>query len=186
MALWHAIDHYSGKVLAYVFGRRQDTVFLELQSLLAPFGITRFYTDGWVPTSGISPLSSMWSVSSIPRTLLLDSGVFGSNVAREGHCLFKAMDKEGLRGGKGDNNEARRPRHIHAPGIQQEPQYNVALLRPASHGRDEPPTSAAHVLGVAQGHKRLSDSIGEMKVFQICGFLIRLLPQSRTISMPWQ
>ena len=45
--LWHAIDHYSGKVLAYVFGRRKDTVFLELQGLLAPFGITRFYTDGW-------------------------------------------------------------------------------------------------------------------------------------------
>ena len=45
--LWHAIDHYSGTVLAYVFGRRQDTVFLELKDLLAPFGITRFYTDGW-------------------------------------------------------------------------------------------------------------------------------------------
>src|SRR4030095_13801326 len=45
--LWHAIDHYSGTVLAYVFGRRQDTVFLELQDLLAPFGIPRFYTDGW-------------------------------------------------------------------------------------------------------------------------------------------
>ena len=45
--LWHAIDHHSGTVLAYVFGRRQDTVFLELQSLLEPFGITRFYTDGW-------------------------------------------------------------------------------------------------------------------------------------------
>jgi insertion element IS1 protein InsB len=36
-----------GPVLAYVFGRRKDTVFLELQGLLAPFGITRFYTDGW-------------------------------------------------------------------------------------------------------------------------------------------
>jgi len=45
--LWHAIDHSSGTVLAYVFGRRQDTVLLELQDLLAPFGITRFYTDGW-------------------------------------------------------------------------------------------------------------------------------------------
>ena len=45
--LWHAIDHVSGTVLAYVFGRRQDTVLLELQGLLAPFGITRFYTDGW-------------------------------------------------------------------------------------------------------------------------------------------
>ena len=45
--LWHAIDHHSGAVLAYVFGRRKDAVFLELQDLLAPFGITRFYTDGW-------------------------------------------------------------------------------------------------------------------------------------------
>ena len=45
--LWHAIDHHSGKVLAYVFGRRKDEVFLQLQALLEPFGITRFYTDGW-------------------------------------------------------------------------------------------------------------------------------------------
>jgi insertion element IS1 protein InsB len=45
--LWHAIDHQSGKVLAYVFGRRQDDVFLRLKALLAPFGITRYYTDGW-------------------------------------------------------------------------------------------------------------------------------------------
>ena len=43
--LWHAIDHYSGTVLAYVFGRRKDAVFLELKQLLEPFGITRFYTD---------------------------------------------------------------------------------------------------------------------------------------------
>jgi insertion element IS1 protein InsB len=34
-------------VLAYVFGRRQDAVFGELQALLAPFGITRYFTDGW-------------------------------------------------------------------------------------------------------------------------------------------
>ena len=44
--LWHAIDHHRGTVLAYVFGRRKDEVFLELKELLAPFGITRFYTDG--------------------------------------------------------------------------------------------------------------------------------------------
>ena len=34
-------------MLAYVFGQRKDTVFLALQSLLVPCGITRFYTDGW-------------------------------------------------------------------------------------------------------------------------------------------
>ena len=45
--LWHAIDHHTGKVLAYVFGRRQDDVFLKLQTLLEPFGITRYFTDGW-------------------------------------------------------------------------------------------------------------------------------------------
>ena len=45
--LWHAIDHCTGKVLASVFGRRQDTVFLKLKALLEPFGITRYYTDYW-------------------------------------------------------------------------------------------------------------------------------------------
>ena len=45
--LWHAIDHVSGKVLAYVFGDRKDEVFLKLKALLEPFGITRFYTDDW-------------------------------------------------------------------------------------------------------------------------------------------
>lgn len=45
--LWHAIDHHTGRVLAYVFGRRKDKVFLRLKALLAPFGITRFYTDDW-------------------------------------------------------------------------------------------------------------------------------------------
>jgi insertion element IS1 protein InsB len=45
--LWHAIDHWSGAVLAYVFGRRQDEVFLKLKGLLEPFGITRFFTDHW-------------------------------------------------------------------------------------------------------------------------------------------
>src|SRR5947208_15389548 len=43
--LWHAIDHHTGKVLAYVFGRRKDEVFLQLKALLETFGLTRFYTD---------------------------------------------------------------------------------------------------------------------------------------------
>lgn len=45
--LWHAIDHHSGKVLAYVFDRRQDEAFLKLKALLEPFGITKYYTDYW-------------------------------------------------------------------------------------------------------------------------------------------
>jgi insertion element IS1 protein InsB len=45
--LWHASDHCTGKVVASVFGRRQDTVFLQLKALLEPFGITQYYTDYW-------------------------------------------------------------------------------------------------------------------------------------------
>jgi insertion element IS1 protein InsB len=45
--LWHAIDHHTGKVLGYVFGQRKDEVFLRVQARLQPFGITKFYTDGW-------------------------------------------------------------------------------------------------------------------------------------------
>jgi len=43
--LWHAIDHHTGAVLAYVFGRRKDEVFLRLKALLEPFGLTRYFTD---------------------------------------------------------------------------------------------------------------------------------------------
>jgi insertion element IS1 protein InsB len=45
--LWHAIDHQSGKGLAYGFGDHKDAVFLQLKARLEPFGITCFYTDDW-------------------------------------------------------------------------------------------------------------------------------------------
>jgi IS1 family transposase len=45
--LWLAIDHITGKVLAYVFGRRKDKVFNRLQALLEPFKVRLFYTDDW-------------------------------------------------------------------------------------------------------------------------------------------
>ena len=45
--LWHAIDHTTGQVLAYVLGTRTDNVFVKLKTLLEPFGINKFYTDGW-------------------------------------------------------------------------------------------------------------------------------------------
>jgi insertion element IS1 protein InsB len=45
--LWHAIDHWSGSVLAYVFGRGTDEVFVQLKALLEPFGIRHFHTDHW-------------------------------------------------------------------------------------------------------------------------------------------
>lgn len=45
--LWHAIDHHSGSVLAYVLAAHEDEAFVKLKGLLEPFGITQFYTDGW-------------------------------------------------------------------------------------------------------------------------------------------
>ena len=45
--LWEALDHQTGRIVAYTFGRRADRALLELKALLAPFGIRRFYTEGW-------------------------------------------------------------------------------------------------------------------------------------------
>ena len=45
--LWHAIDHRTGVILAYVLGKRKDEVFERLKALLEPFGIQQFYTDDW-------------------------------------------------------------------------------------------------------------------------------------------
>ena len=56
--LWHAIDRQSGQVLAYVFGRRTDQVFLQLKKLLEPFGIKRYCTDGWGAYRRHLPLES--------------------------------------------------------------------------------------------------------------------------------
>jgi insertion element IS1 protein InsB len=73
--LWHAIDHHSGKVLAYVFGRRQDTVFLQLQALLEPFGITRYYTDGWGAYERHIAPSSIGLARQIPRKLKVNTSI---------------------------------------------------------------------------------------------------------------
>ena len=45
--LWHAVDHATNTVLAYVFGKRKDEVLKKLKELLEPFGIKKFYTDDW-------------------------------------------------------------------------------------------------------------------------------------------
>jgi insertion element IS1 protein InsB len=45
--LWPAIDHHTGAVLAYVFGRRKDAVFWQRKAFLEPLGLTRFEPDHW-------------------------------------------------------------------------------------------------------------------------------------------
>lgn len=46
--LWLAVDHNTGDILAYTFGKRKDCVFKELKTMLKPFGISVYYTDDWV------------------------------------------------------------------------------------------------------------------------------------------
>ena len=41
------LDHQTGRILAYVFGRLEDQSLLALKALLVPFEILRYYTDGW-------------------------------------------------------------------------------------------------------------------------------------------
>jgi insertion element IS1 protein InsB len=43
--VWHAVDHHTGRVLAYVIGSRKEVMFLKLKAFLSPFGITHYYTD---------------------------------------------------------------------------------------------------------------------------------------------
>lgn len=45
--LWHAINHQSRQILAYVLADHKDDAFKQLKSLLEPFGIQHYYSDGW-------------------------------------------------------------------------------------------------------------------------------------------
>lgn len=45
--LWYAIDHKTGQMLAYTFGKRKDYVFLRLKKLLKHFNVEMNYTDNW-------------------------------------------------------------------------------------------------------------------------------------------
>ena len=45
--IWYAVEHSTNTILAYVFGKRKDVVFKELQALLEPLNIERYYTDDW-------------------------------------------------------------------------------------------------------------------------------------------
>ena len=45
--LWEALDHQTGRIVAYTFDCSADRVLLKLKALLAPLDIRRFSTDGW-------------------------------------------------------------------------------------------------------------------------------------------
>jgi insertion element IS1 protein InsB len=45
--LWHAIDHQTRQILAYVLADHKDDAFKQLKALLEPLGIEHYYRDGW-------------------------------------------------------------------------------------------------------------------------------------------
>jgi insertion element IS1 protein InsB len=53
--LWYAIDAMTGRVLSFVFGRRQDAVCGQLISNLKAFTIQTYYTDDWGSYSALIP-----------------------------------------------------------------------------------------------------------------------------------
>ena len=45
--LWGALDHRTSRRLVYVFGRWVAQALLQLKAFLTPYGIRRYYSDGW-------------------------------------------------------------------------------------------------------------------------------------------
>ena len=84
---------------------------------------------------------------SFRHTLVWDSGVFSSNGVRAAQRILKTIDTEDIPGGWGDNNGIVRHRHIHDPGIHQEPDLIVAALA-ETRGRVSSPSGAAARLGM--------------------------------------
>ncbi|MDD5410821.1 MAG: IS1 family transposase [Methylobacter sp.] len=54
-------------ILAFVFGMRKEEVFKQLNALLQPFNITRYYTDDWGAYERHTTLPSMRLARETPR-----------------------------------------------------------------------------------------------------------------------
>ncbi|MBE7385635.1 MAG: hypothetical protein F6J95_030080 [Leptolyngbya sp. SIO1E4] len=79
--LWHAMDHSSGEVLAYVLAPHEDTALSTLMELLTPFGIQQFYPDNWGAetgglTHGNSTPKSTPLAKPIPRKLSVSTSLY--------------------------------------------------------------------------------------------------------------
>jgi IS1 family transposase len=115
--LWHALDHHTGKVLAYVVGSRKDVVVLKLRALLAPCGITHYYTDKasiyqrhLTPEGTIAKL--IVTVCSLHLVVFLRSSVSLDGIVRK---LCDSPDFAGVPAGTGKLRRDRRPLTLGGP-----------------------------------------------------------------------
>ena len=93
--LGHASDHKTDKVLASVFGRRHDEVFLQRKALLVPCGITRIFTDQWGASARhlapASPVPGKRNTQQIDRKpLTVPTRI--KRLARQTLCFSKSIE----------------------------------------------------------------------------------------------
>ena len=110
----------------------------------APSSLGQRRADAWQPREGRRRGTP---APSFRHTLVWDSGGFSSNGVREAQRILKTIDTEDIPGGWGDNNGIVCHRHIHDPGIQQEPDLIVAALA-ETRGCVSNPSGAAARLGM--------------------------------------
>jgi IS1 transposase len=61
--LWGALDHQTGRMMAYVFGRREDQALLALKALLTPWALVASTLMAGGPITGTWIPTDMWSAS---------------------------------------------------------------------------------------------------------------------------
>ena len=88
--LWHAIDHVTGRVLAYVLAPHKDEALVKLVNLLKPFGIKHFFTDAWGAYERILDLIGKKNTQKIERKhLTLRTRI--KRLARKTICFSKSI-----------------------------------------------------------------------------------------------
>src|SRR5439155_27095517 len=78
-------------------------------------------------------------------------GSYAPTLSEKRHPFFRPLKKEGLQGGASDKSRVVRPRHIHDPGIQQEPSSIPSMLASPTRKSNTAPGSRLLALSTSFG-----------------------------------